>query len=105
MSKKINTNERHIVYKKTLEAMTNRMSYAGHVSGVCSCIQWAVKGHISDTDFVRRRKHLHIENYPELMEYKPPHNENNDYWFPLDFYGYQTRVKILESAIDKTKPI
>lgn len=104
MSKKIKTSERHLVYVSALFVMREFMRSSGNIMGLCSCIRTSIYGRIKDCEFVRRHKHLHIENYPELMEYKPANYESDGFWFPTDFYGYQARIQILESAIEKTKP-
>lgn len=89
--------ERRKIYKEVLESYKRRQknfySYISFV-GFCASIRYSVSNFF-DADFSK-------ENFPELYEFKPKHN--NGYWFPdNNEYGYTIRVMILLEAIKLTE--
>jgi hypothetical protein len=85
------------IYKAALEyyKINNKL-------GFCNAIFSVIKN-VNQTSFKFDPYALHnkttLQDYPELLRYKPDIFSNKGYWFNIFYEGIEQRIKILEIII------
>ncbi len=86
--------ERNIIYKKTLEDITE----LNHKYGLCVLLLWV---HMK----MYNNMGMDIDmSLPEFVKCKPKNTKSNAYWFCKGIKGYNQRVKVLKKCIELTNP-
>lgn len=91
------------IYKAVLADIRMHTNTEGvYNDGICGAIYRVKKCEEVEPCFGGMSK-----NYPELAAYRPAHIESwrDVYWFYMDYYGTQQRVRIMEEIISKMEAL
>lgn len=89
--------ERHKVYKEALIVAADQYP---NKTGMCFWLREAADNLGIDSD-----PYNNLEfDFPEVFEAKPDKTFSQMFWFERGHYGYDARIRIIETAIKQTQP-
>lgn len=52
---------------------------------------------------IKKRRNIDMNNFPEILKFKPKNRNISHSWFTMGKVGYEKRLEILRQAIKETK--